>query len=61
MKIEFNNIIPNPIKNEMSLSGELWGKKIEFNSSENTIIDAYSGKGKSTFTSLVAGLRFDYE
>ena len=61
MKIEFNNIIPNPIKNEMSSSGELWGKKVEFNSSENTIIDAYSGKGKSTFTSLVAGLRFDYE
>lgn len=61
MKIEFNNIIPYPIKNEMSSSGELWGKKVEFNSSENTIIDAYSGKGKSTFTSLVAGLRFDYE
>jgi putative ABC transport system ATP-binding protein len=61
MKIEFNDVIPNPIKNEMSLTGELWGKKVEFNSFENTIIDAHSGKGKSTFTSLVAGLRFDYE
>jgi len=61
MKIEFNDVIPNPIKNEMSLTGELWGKKVEFNSFENTIIDAHSGKGKSTFTSITAGLRFDYD
>lgn len=61
MKIEFNEVIPNPIKNEMSLNGELWGKKVEFNSFENTIIDAHSGKGKSTFTSITAGLRFDYD
>ena len=61
MIIEFQNVIPNPLKHELSCSGELWGKSVSFHSEENTLIDAHSGKGKSTFTSLVAGLRFDFE
>jgi putative ABC transport system ATP-binding protein len=61
MVIRFKNVIPIPIKNEFSSNGELWGKVIEFTSSEYSLIDAHSGKGKSTFTSLLAGLRFDYE
>lgn len=61
MQIEFRNVIPYPIKNEFLSSGELWGKNVIFDSSESTLIDAHSGKGKSTFTSIVAGLRFDFE
>lgn len=60
MKIELINVIPFPIKNELQKSG-LWGEKVFLNSSENTLIDARSGKGKSTFTSFLAGTRFDYE
>ena len=61
MIIEFQNVIPIPLKHELSFSGELWGKNVFFHSRENTLLDAYSGKGKTTFTSLVAGLRFDFE
>ncbi len=61
MIINFKNVVPFPIKNEFYSNGELWEKEIEFNSSEFSLIDAHSGKGKSTFTSILAGLRFDYE
>lgn len=60
MRIEFKNVIPNPIKNELNHLGGLWGNNLDFNSNEYTLIDARSGKGKSTFTSIIAGLRFDY-
>jgi ABC-type lipoprotein export system ATPase subunit len=60
MRIEFKNVIPNPIKNELNHLGGLWGNDLDFNSNEYTLIDARSGKGKSTFTSIIAGLRFDY-
>ena len=61
MKIEFKSVIPLPMKNEFIPSGDLWGKEVVFNSSENSVIDASSGKGKSTFTAILAGIRNDFE
>lgn len=60
MKIELKKVIPFPIKEECFNKEGLWGNDIFLNSSENSLILAYSGKGKSTFTSYLAGLRFDY-
>ena len=60
MKIEFVNVVPEPLLNEFSVSSQLWGKHVQFQTLQNSIIDASSGKGKSTFISLLAGIRKDY-
>jgi putative ABC transport system ATP-binding protein len=61
MKIEFVNVVPEPLLNEFSVSSQLWGKHVQFQTLQNSIIDASSGKGKSTFISLLAGIRKDYQ
>jgi ABC-type lipoprotein export system ATPase subunit len=61
MEIKLKSIIPFPIKNEFSSESELWGKDVLFYSNHFSVIDAHSGKGKSTFTSIVSGSRYDYE
>lgn len=60
MNIEFKNVIPNPIKDESFSKDCLWGNQILLHSNQNSLILACSGKGKSTFTAYLAGLRIDY-
>lgn len=60
MKINFKNVIPIPIQNELSSSCGLWGNEIVFSSTESSLVEARSGKGKSTLTSFLAGVRTDY-
>jgi ABC-type lipoprotein export system ATPase subunit len=60
MQIEFNTILPNPLKDINHSEKSIWGKSFVVNKGEKTRLNATSGKGKSTFTSIVFGLRNDY-
>jgi putative ABC transport system ATP-binding protein len=60
MIIEFDNVIPYPLKLDLKSECQLWGKKIQFLSHQNSLLEARSGKGKSTFTCFLSGIRSDF-
>lgn len=61
MDIQVNNLIPFPIKNSLSPSGEIWGKNLTFKSNQIIHIHAPSGSGKSTLVGILYGTRLDFE
>jgi ABC-type lipoprotein export system ATPase subunit len=60
MKITFDHVMPEPLSSIQHSSESIWGRLIEFNSGEKILLNASSGKGKSTFTLSSVGLRRDY-
>lgn len=60
MKLEMLNIIPKPLENETFSKDSIWGNSICLNHGQKVILNASSGKGKSTFSSIVYGIRNDY-
>jgi ABC-type lipoprotein export system ATPase subunit len=61
MNIRFSGVMPLPLKNIQHKENSLWGKSFSFLHGTNTCVDAASGKGKTTFTHILAGLRKDFE
>ena len=59
MTIDFQKIIPNPLK-EFILPNSIWNTDFSFKSGEMYQIIAPSGKGKSTLVGLLAGTRGDF-
>jgi len=60
MKLEMLNIIPVPLANESFSNESIWGNSICLDHSQKVLLNASSGKGKSTFSAIVYGLRNDY-
>lgn len=60
MNIVFNQVMPTPLASINHSAESIWGNKIELNSGERILLNASSGKGKSTFTLTSIGLRKDY-
>ena len=60
MKIVFDNILPDPLKEYLHAADSLWNNYHVIESCQKVLINAASGKGKTTFTHLLAGLRHDY-
>lgn len=60
MKIEFINVMPHPLSGLSHAENSLWGNSFVFDSSIRTLLNASSGKGKTTFTHCLMGLRFDF-
>ena len=60
-KIEFKAVIPHVFSKQTDLVSEVWGKDISFEKGHLYLVEAESGKGKSTFCSYVMGFRHDYE
>ena len=60
MKIVFDHIMPEPLASIAHSADSIWGNLIEFNPGEKILLNASSGKGKSTFTMTSFGLRRDY-
>jgi ABC-type lipoprotein export system ATPase subunit len=61
MKIEFKSIIPNPLLNSEQVTNSVWGNTYEWHAPQKTILNAVSGKGKSTFIGILSGVRTDFE
>ena len=60
MRIEFENVIPEPLKETYSQTSEVWNTTLVMDRSKKVLIKANSGKGKSTLLQLIIGLRSDY-
>jgi ABC-type lipoprotein export system ATPase subunit len=61
MRIEFNHMMPLPLKQIEHDTKSIWGAKLVWESPQKTILNAVSGKGKSTFVDVLTGVRNDYE
>lgn len=60
MKIEFQHVVPLPMKEEIFTEQSVWGKSYLLDSENNYFISSESGKGKSTFLSFIFGIRNDF-
>ncbi len=60
MTIALNNVVPFPIENAVREGSDIWKTQTVFESGEHYLINAASGKGKSTFVQLLYGIRKDY-
>lgn len=60
MTITFENVLPNPLAAISHSSASIWNNKVVFDAHKKGLLNASSGKGKSTFTGIVCGLRSDY-
>lgn len=59
--ITFDKIIPNVFSSQQDIDSEIWNCKAEFEKDKLYLVEAESGKGKSTFCSYILGYRHDYE
>ena len=60
MKITLNKVLPTPLASITHNGNSIWGNFIELNEGQRIMLNASSGKGKSTFTTTTIGLRNDY-
>ena len=61
MEILLNHIMPSPLSSIEHRTESIWGNFIELKKGKHILLNASSGKGKSTFTNTIIGLRNDYE
>lgn len=59
MDLLFDNVVPEPLKDQL-LDGTLWVEQHVFHQGKTYLVNAPSGKGKSTLLSYIYGLRKDY-
>lgn len=60
MNITFHKVMPTPLASIEHGSKSIWGSQVELKDGERILLNASSGKGKSTFTFTSIGLRKDY-
>jgi ABC-type lipoprotein export system ATPase subunit len=60
MDIHFKNVMPTPLASINHGENSIWGADVKLLEGERVILNASSGKGKSTFTFTSTGLRADY-
>ncbi|MGB1103708.1 MAG: ATP-binding cassette domain-containing protein [Crocinitomicaceae bacterium] len=61
MKFELKQIIPYPLKTEKFEESSIWNQSVSFDSSNRILLNASSGRGKSTFINIIYGIRTDFE
>ncbi len=60
MQIEFKQIMPHPLRDTAHKASSIWGNSFQLEHGQKVMLNASSGKGKSTFTNITFGLRNDY-
>lgn len=58
--ISFQSVMPHVFSQRDDIVSELWNKDVTFDKGHLYLVEADSGKGKSTFCSYVVGYRHDY-
>lgn len=61
MKITLNNVMPIPLASIKHGENSIWGNETVLEAGKKIMLNAASGKGKSTFTFTTLGLRYDYD
>lgn len=61
MNITLDHIMPKPLASITHGENSIWGNKTVLESGKRIMLNAASGKGKSTFTTTLFGLRNDYD
>lgn len=61
MNIVLDHIMPDPLASIQHGSDSIWGNHVLLESGKRILLNASSGKGKSTFTTTTVGLRSDYK
>ena len=61
MVIKLQKIVPGVMRNMQTSPQSIWRNTIEFKSSSKNIINASSGKGKTSFTKILSGILSDFE
>ena len=61
MNITLDHLMPKPLASIEHGSDSVWGNHVELAAGKRILLNASSGKGKSTFTTTAYGLRKDYE
>lgn len=61
MNIQFNQVMPFPLASISHGPDSIWGNVAKLESGKKILLNASSGKGKSTFSMTVFGIRKDYD
>ncbi|WP_294674182.1 ATP-binding cassette domain-containing protein [uncultured Fluviicola sp.] len=61
MNIQFNRVMPFPLASISHGADSIWGNSAQLESGKKILLNASSGKGKSTFSMTVFGIRKDYD
>lgn len=59
-KIVFDNVLPQVFQQRDDMVSEVWSQILEFEKGKLYLVEAESGKGKSTFCSYILGYRNDF-
>ena len=59
-RIQFCSVIPEVFSHQENINSEIWNTDVCFEKGHLYLIEADSGKGKSTFCSYIVGYRHDY-
>lgn len=59
-KIEFHSVIPDVFSQSDDMKSDIWNTHVSFEKEHVYLVEADSGKGKSTFCSYILGYRRDY-
>ena len=58
--IKFHSVLPQVFSQRKDLDSEIWNQDVTFEKGHLYLVEANSGKGKSTFCSYILGYRQDY-
>lgn len=59
-KIGFHKVVPEIFSQRTDLVSDIWNQDVSFEKGHLYLVEADSGKGKSTFCSYILGYRHDY-
>jgi len=60
MQIEFQNVLPRPLEAYNHSDESVWKRSFKIELPKKIVLNASSGKGKSTFVNTLYGVRHDY-
>lgn len=58
--LTFDNVLPQVFQQRDDLQSDVWSQHLEFHKGKTYLVEAESGKGKSTFCSYILGYRHDF-
>lgn len=61
MKLEFRSVLPHPLREYPHAPDSVWKNNFSLDFPSRVLLNASSGKGKSTFVNILFGIRSDYD